>query len=86
MDRECRSNGGKRWARNYADRPADPLRISQRIGFSIEHCRGSLVEACRMTAKCSSSCQVGSILAPRTFPAPRQSLRPSSASTKRLSG
>lgn len=40
MDRECRSNGGKRWARNYADRPADPLRISQRIGFSIEHSRG----------------------------------------------
>ena len=60
MDRECRSNGGTRRARNYADRPADPLRISQRIGFSIEHCRGSLVEACRMTAKCSSSCQVGS--------------------------
>ena len=85
MDRECRSNGGTR-SRNDADRPADPLRISQRIGFSIEHCRGSLVEACRMTAKCSSSCQVGSILAPRTFPASRQSLRPSSASTQKALG
>ena len=40
MDRECRSNGGTRRARNYADRPADPLRISQRIGFSSEHSRG----------------------------------------------
>jgi len=30
---------------------------------------GSLVEACRMTAKCSSSCQVGSTLTSPTFPA-----------------
>ena len=60
MDRECRSNGGKRWARNYADRPADPLRISQRIGFSIEHSRG-LARRSMPNDSCSGSASAAGI-------------------------
>ena len=41
MDRECRSKGGTR-SRNDADRPADPLRISQRIGYSRGLARRSM--------------------------------------------